>query len=104
MKRTGSYFHVIGLQDDAALVRPVALEREDQPLERAFGAHMRGKIVAHAQAERRSASQRQDYRPGLRGSRTARRLFGTIHAGVGIACQRLTISIADRARPGGIEL
>ena len=32
MKRTGADFHVIGLQDDAALARPVALQCQDNVL------------------------------------------------------------------------
>src|SRR5437868_13110490 len=32
MKRAGADLDIIGLQDDAALLRPIALEREDQPL------------------------------------------------------------------------
>ena len=38
----GAHFHVVGLEDDAALVGPVALEREDQALEGARRVHMRG--------------------------------------------------------------
>ena len=37
MEGAGADFHVVGLQDDAAEVRPVALQRQDEPLERAFG-------------------------------------------------------------------
>ena len=48
MERAGPHLHVVGLQDDAAVVGPIALERQDQPLERAFGAHMGGEIVAIA--------------------------------------------------------
>ena len=41
MKRAGAHLHVVGLQDDAAIVRPVALQRQDQALERTFRAHVR---------------------------------------------------------------
>ena len=33
MEGAGADLHVIGLQDDAALLRPEALQRQDQPLE-----------------------------------------------------------------------
>ncbi len=33
VKRAGAHFHVVGLQDHAALVGPVFLQREDQVLE-----------------------------------------------------------------------
>ena len=45
MEGAGADLHVVGLQDHAAPVRPIALQGEDQPLERAFGAHMRRQIV-----------------------------------------------------------
>ena len=35
MERAGADFHVVGLQDDAALLRPEVLQRQDQALERA---------------------------------------------------------------------
>src|SRR5262249_60623235 len=55
-----------GLQDHAAVVRPIALQRQDQSLERARGTQMGGEIVAHAarktlertNARRRSAEAR----------------------------------------------
>ena len=37
-----AHLHVVGLQDDAALLRPIALEREDQPLKGARRVHVRG--------------------------------------------------------------
>ena len=39
MEGAGAHRHVVGLQDDAALVGPVALQRQDQVLKRpgAFG-------------------------------------------------------------------
>ena len=46
MEGAGAHLHVVGLQDHAALIRPVALQRQDQALERALGAHVGGKIVA----------------------------------------------------------
>ena len=45
MKGAGADFHVVGLQDHAALVGPEALQRQDQSLERAFRAHMRGQRI-----------------------------------------------------------
>ena len=48
----GADLHVVGLQDDAALVGPEALQRQDQALERAFRAHMGGKIVGHEGSRR----------------------------------------------------
>ena len=33
MEGAGADLHVVGLQDDAALVRPVVVQRQDQPLE-----------------------------------------------------------------------
>ena len=47
MEGAGADFHVVGLQDDAALVGPIALQRQDQALERALRAHMGGN-VGHA--------------------------------------------------------
>ena len=41
MKRARSHFHVVGLQDHAALVRPEPLQGENETLERAFRAHVR---------------------------------------------------------------
>ena len=40
VERAGADLHVVGLQDDAAVVRPVALQRQDQALERAAGVHV----------------------------------------------------------------
>ncbi len=37
MKGARAHFHVVGLQDHAALLGPESLQRQDQPLERAFG-------------------------------------------------------------------
>ena len=36
VERAGADLHVVGLQDDAALLRPETLQRQDQTLERAF--------------------------------------------------------------------
>ncbi len=33
MERAGAYFHVQGLEDDTALLRPKLLQREDEALE-----------------------------------------------------------------------
>ena len=44
MEGAGADLHVVGLQDHAAVVGPVALQRQDQPLERPLRAHMGGKI------------------------------------------------------------
>src|SRR5690348_7391431 len=40
MKGAGPHFHVIGLQDHAALLSPEPLKRQDEALERSFRAHM----------------------------------------------------------------
>src|SRR4029078_11379111 len=37
VKGAGAHLHVVGLQNDAALVRPIALKPEDQVLERGGG-------------------------------------------------------------------
>lgn len=42
MKGAGPHFHVVGLQDDAALFGPVLLQGEDQPLEGMGGGGMAG--------------------------------------------------------------
>src|SRR5262245_26559635 len=47
MEGAGADLHVVGLQDHAAVVRPIALQRQDQALERTLRTHMGGKIVAH---------------------------------------------------------
>ncbi len=41
MERTRADFHVVGLQDDAAMVGPIALQRQDQALKRTLGTHVR---------------------------------------------------------------
>ena len=55
MERAGADLHVVGLQDDAALLGPEALQRQDQTLERAFRAHvglrMRSRECAWAGSE-----------------------------------------------------
>ena len=40
MERARADFHVVGLQDDAALVGPIGVQRQDQPLKGAVGAHV----------------------------------------------------------------
>ena len=44
MKGARADFHVIGLQDHAAVIRPITLQRQDQALERAFRAHVRQEV------------------------------------------------------------
>src|SRR5262245_3050573 len=63
----------------------------------------RSLLIVRLNATRAAAGLGEDYRPGLRGSRTAGLLFWPIDAGVGVASQRRTIRIADGMRPGGIE-
>ena len=48
MEGAGAHFHVVGLQDHAALLGPEPLQRQDQALERAFRAHM-GRQGVHRQ-------------------------------------------------------
>ena len=43
MKGARADLHVIGLQDHAAVIRPITLQRQDQALERAFRAQVRRK-------------------------------------------------------------
>src|SRR5579859_384794 len=45
VKRAGTHFHVVGLQDDATPIRPVALQRQDQTLERALRTHVGRQII-----------------------------------------------------------
>ena len=58
MEGAGADLHVVGLQDDAALIRPIALQRQDQALERALRAHVGGKIVAHGDSGRSGRDRR----------------------------------------------
>ena len=51
MERAGADFHVIGLQDHAAIIRPETLQRQDQTLERPLGPHMRGRAGLGHRAE-----------------------------------------------------
>jgi hypothetical protein len=46
MKSTGAHFHVVRLQDDATLVRPVLLKGENQFLKRASHGSWRAAIAA----------------------------------------------------------
>ena len=69
MEGAGADFHVIGLQDDAALLGPEILQRQDQPLERLRGSSegsatggMIGKVGKFEAADPKDASQ-----PGQRG-------------------------------------
>ena len=68
MEGAGAHLHVVGLQDDAAVVRPIALQRQDQALERALGAHVGGQI---GHADQRNPRKRMGADPigGVRGSR-----------------------------------
>src|ERR1700681_961930 len=47
MKGAGAHLHVVGLQDDAAVLGPVALQRQDQILEGAFRGKFRCKRIGH---------------------------------------------------------
>src|SRR5271166_2237774 len=44
MEGAGAHFHVIGLQNDAAPVGPIALQRQNEPLERPLRPHMERQI------------------------------------------------------------
>jgi hypothetical protein len=50
MEGAGADLHVVGLQDHAAVVRPIALQCQDQSLERALETHVGGEMVAHVSA------------------------------------------------------
>src|SRR5262249_27723806 len=65
-------FHVVRLQDDAAVVRPIALQGEDQALERALGSHM-GWQFGHGGA----ISRQVGLKDLPRGFRTVRLTRGT---------------------------
>src|SRR5215468_151296 len=59
VKRAGADLDIIGLQDDAALLRPIALQGQDQPLKAVIGfaAHVSGwawtaRLAAAARARR----------------------------------------------------
>ena len=45
MEGAGAHLHVVGLEDDAALFGPVALQREDQALEGAPGSMGAGSLM-----------------------------------------------------------
>ena len=45
MEGARAHFHVVGLEDEAALFGPVALQGQDQPLEGPRRVHMRGSLV-----------------------------------------------------------
>src|SRR5687768_1739183 len=42
MECAGAHLQIVGLQDDAAVVRPITLQRQDQALERAARIHVIG--------------------------------------------------------------
>src|SRR5579871_4344972 len=44
MEGPGAHLHVVGLQNHATVVGPVALQGEDQALERMLGTHMRRQL------------------------------------------------------------
>ena len=71
MEGAGADLHVVGLQDHAALVGPIALQRQDQALERPLGTHVGGKIVAHGLGEKDRAGRGRPTGRSAGGSRTA---------------------------------
>ena len=67
VKGAGADFHVIGLQDHAAVIRPITLERQDQSLERAFRAHMRGQGIHRRDRSSRGVQARGTVSAGTSG-------------------------------------
>ena len=68
MEGAGADLHVVGLQEHAAVVRPIALQRQDQALERALGTHVGGKIVAHGvlgTSRKPASADLRAIRPGI---------------------------------------
>ena len=61
VKGAGADLHVVGLEDDAALVRPVGVQRQDQPLEGAA----RGACGRAAQRTRKASGGSDERRPVL---------------------------------------
>ena len=51
MEGAGADFHVVGLQNDAAPIRPILLEREDEALKRARGVQI---VLSHGVAGKTS--------------------------------------------------
>ena len=79
MEGAGAHFHVIGLQDHAALIRPEALQRQDQALERAFRAHMgRQGVHRRIRSSRGVLKRAGPYRRGRGESRRWLRAGGRI--------------------------
>ena len=70
VERSGADFHVVRLQDQAAIVRPVVVQRQDQPLEGAGRLHMRRQaaVTANPQVADAAAPSRR-----WRGASSARR-------------------------------
>ena len=109
MEGAGAHFHVVGLQDHAAVIGPITLQRQDQSLERAFRAHMRGResIVGSGLRVRggrgardriggdRSRNQGEARKPGAEPCEIGRALARAIGAGDGVAPQRR--NLPDRA-------
>ena len=56
MEGAGPDLHVVGLQDDAAVIRPIALKRQDQPLEGAARVHVAGVGCVHGGAHAKTRS------------------------------------------------
>ena len=79
MKGAGADFHVIGLQDHAALVRPEALQRQDQSLERTFRAHMRGQRIHCRFLVQGGLKRAGPYRRGTEESRQCPERMGRHH-------------------------
>src|SRR6476659_4930372 len=48
MKGTGADLHVVRLQDYTAVIRPIALKLQDQPLKRALGSQRRRMLARQA--------------------------------------------------------
>ena len=93
MEGAGAHFHVVGLQDHAALLRPEPLQGKDEALERTFRAHM-GRKCVHRQDRSREGGLKSagPYRRGGRGSRRCR-WYGTAQLALS-ACS----NPADRRR------
>ena len=72
VKRPGAHLHVVGLQDHAAMVGPIALQGQDQALERALRAHM-GIGVGHGRASQSREERDGPYSPPHSGSSSAAR-------------------------------
>ena len=83
VKRARAHLHVVGLQHHAAVVRPIALQGQDQPLERVPGAHVSGRCFGHGRFLRAAirgrtlcAAQTQGQAPARAPARRTRLHFG----------------------------